>query len=207
MENYGEKIRTFIAVSFSGDAAMFFQELQARLKGAKIRASFPEPSTIHLTLKFLGDIQASMVPEICQCISGTVLKFKKEVTSDNKDNPCEIITLWSGGLGVFPSIARPKIIWAGVHGQTNRLEKLHDLLDLALNRIGFKREKRGFTPHFTLARIKKKINPEKIMDIVRDSAGLKSGKLMCSSIVFYRSKLTPAGAVHTELFSWPLVPT
>lgn len=191
-----KNIRAFIAISFPEKIISYLENLQAGLKSNKIKASWPRPSNIHLTLKFLGDIPIAKVQTISQCISATVLDFKK----DNKS-----LSVSVKGVGVFPSIRKPKVIWTGiqpgVEDKTNKLKTIHDLLETHLKKKGFKKEKRKFSPHITLGRIKQEVSEKLISKILKQHAKIKSEAFPVNSITLFQSQLKPSGAVYTKLFS------
>ncbi|MBU8910060.1 MAG: RNA 2',3'-cyclic phosphodiesterase, partial [Desulfobacterales bacterium] len=152
-EHNSEKIRVFIAIDFPGKMIVYLKDLQLHLKTYKFKASWPKPSNMHLTLKFLGDISEKKLQDVKQSIHNAVLEFKKE----NKK-----LLLSAKGIGVFPSIKKSRIIWAGIQsdmkGQASSLEHIHSLLDENLEKAGFKKDKKKFSPHITLCRLKQPVS-------------------------------------------------
>ena len=107
--------------------------------------------------------------------------------------------------GVFPSQKRPRVLWIGLNEQTGNLEVLYKLLEKSLYEIGFKPEKRKFTPHITLARCKKMRISEKekfdkmILEMDDKLKDLSYEKFLINSLVLYKSELHPSGSVYTKL--------
>ena len=111
------------------------------------------------------------------------------------------LSLSAGGVGVFPSVKKARVVYAGIKGETDRLAALHKTLDADLAGQGFKKEERRFAPHLTLARIKTKSNPSSLVHLIRTFQDRQSEGFTTSSMSLFKSDLTPRGAIHTELFT------
>ena len=181
-------IRSFIAVSLPGHVKRELGRLQARLKSAGIQASWPRTETLHLTLKFLGDIPENQIPSIREGLSRTAAR-------------AFCFDLTAGGLGVFPGIKKPRVIWAGTGGRTDLLEKVFQDLEGELELLGFPRENRRFSPHFTLARVKREFSPKALIRLIQACRDIRSRPFPVSSLDLFHSRLLPKGAVHTKIFS------
>jgi len=196
MNENNKNLRAFIAISLPEKVIDHLENLQSSLKGYKIKASWANPSNMHLTLKFLGEIPTAKVQDINQCISASMLDFKKEH---------EKLSLFAEGIGVFPSVNKPRVVWAGissgVKGKTNSLEIIHSFLETHLEKAGFEKEKKRFFPHITLGRIKKPVSQNIITEILKKHADNKSGAFLVKEITLFKSQLTFKGAIHTKLFS------
>ena len=139
------QIRSFIAVELPSEIKSKLDELQKELKQSKLQQiKWASPSGIHLTLKFLGNIDAGDTEKITSAIREGCQGYKK-------------FTLELSGLGVFPNYRRPRVIWLGVGGQMDVLLKLQQQIDDKLELIGFPREKIPFSPHITLGRVRDSI--------------------------------------------------
>lgn len=182
-------IRAFIAVRLPDPVIQWLSGIQHQLKQSRIKASWPKPKTLHLTLKFLGDIRSDQVDAIQACMNNAI-------------NDLPPFFLHSNGLGCFPSVKRARVLWAGVGGQTDVLESVVRQLDQNLNKaIGMKRDKKRFSPHLTLARIKQPLSPKKVIHLMQDFKNEKSEAFKVESIKLYKSTLTSSGAIHEKLFS------
>jgi 2'-5' RNA ligase len=186
------QIRAFIAAELSSDVKTKLDELQDELRKSKLPGiKWVNPSGIHLTLKFLGNIDVKDVEKITQAI----------------EEGCKgsgIFNLEISGLGVFPNFKRPRVIWLGVGGQVDILLKLQKQIDDNLEKLGFPREKRPFSPHITLGRVRDSVSSyetEQCSRIIANKKYEEKHSLSVDSIRLMRSQLLPAGAVYSEVAS------
>ncbi len=191
MMQKGQQIRAFIAVQLPGFVKTPLQDLQGKIAKSGIKASFPNPKTLHLTLKFLGNIKPEDLNAIEKCMEKAVAGILP-------------YTLFTFGVGVFPSVKHPRVIWSGIRGETDILEKLAAELDFVLfNEMDIKREDKRFTPHLTLARIKERVPQDIIIQKIKDFGSFRTPDFLISGISLFQSELTSSGAVHGELFFAP----
>ncbi len=179
-------IRTFIAFNLPEQIISHIRTVQNSIKSHGFKASWVVPENIHLTLKFVGNTNKADVEKIGRTMSDTVSEYSP-------------ISLAAKGLGVFPSIKRPRVIWIGLKGQTSLLIELQKKLDENLEQIGFPRENRPFKAHLTLARIKGDIDSKKLLDAIKESGDLESETFIAGNITLFKSDLKPTGAVYTKL--------
>ncbi|WP_161626861.1 RNA 2',3'-cyclic phosphodiesterase [Desulfospira joergensenii] len=187
MSERPERFRAFIAISLPGRVKQELKRLQDRLKAKGIKASWPRTEALHLTLKFLGEVPEDQVTAVQACMARAVAQV-----------PC--FQLNAGGIGVFPGIKKARVIWAGTGGRTDILEQVFRNLDRELALLGFQKEKRRFSPHFTLARIKKGISPKTLIQLIQECNDIRSGFFRVRTLDLFKSKLLPGGAVHSKLF-------
>ena len=180
------KIRTFIAVKLPDHVIKRLSECQRDLKKLGMRIKWTRPENIHLTLKFLGDIFPDDVSPVCQVIESSVKEFMP-------------ITLCARGVGVFPGIRRPRILWTGISGQTNLLEKLYQTIDAGLNTLGFAKEERKFTGHLTIGRFKENPGAELLIDMMKTYTDMASDEFLVDTVSVCQSDLKPSGPVYTNL--------
>lgn len=160
--------------------------VQGRLKGAGVDAGWTRPEGVHLTLKFMGEVSESKIPEIINGLRRAaegIGSFRLEV----------------GGVGTFPSPKNARVVWVGISGDVEKLSRLQSSVEETISGIGFERDKRAFTPHLTLGRIKYIRSRDtwlKALDEVKDSS--VSG-FDVSAISLMKSELKPSGAVYTEI--------
>ena len=130
-------LRAFIAVEITPDIigriAAAIDQLRPQVKGIRWVA----PANIHLTVKFLGNIDQSQIEPICQALTEALRPFPR-------------CTINAKGLGVFPNVKRPRVLWVGLHGK--QLISLAEKVTSALAPLGFILEERSFTPHLTVGR-------------------------------------------------------
>jgi RNA 2',3'-cyclic 3'-phosphodiesterase len=182
-------IRCFIAVKILAPNPLRRTLRALSEMGRAIKAV--DIDNLHLTLKFLGDTDPDLVPEI-----GSLLAQK---AAAHRGQPC-VITLT--GLGVFPNAQRPNVLWAGIHG-AEMLVALAEELETALEPLGFARERRPFVPHLTLARVKAK-PPESFHDVLNRHAKTQFGTVAVTEVALMRSELEREGSRYTVLATSPL---
>lgn len=185
--------RIFIAVTLEDKTCEELGKIQGVLReGSRGKVRWVSPGGLHLTLKFLGDVAEEDLPRIYEAARLAAVSRR----------PFEICL---SGLGVFPNLASPRIIWIGV--KTGR-EELHSLtydLETELFRIGYPREKRGFTPHLTLGRVKESNEGlGRLIDTYDLSGKQTSIEILVEKIAVMKSELRPDGAVYTTLKEFKL---
>lgn len=193
MKGSGTHIRAFIAAGLPEEVKTVLQDLQGQLRKSGIKASWPSPDTMHLTLKFLGNIGMDQVEGIKRCMEKAVAGIP-------------VHSLSASGIGVFPSVKRARVIWSGTRGQTDVLERLALELDRGLfNALGFFQETKRFFPHVTLARVKQSVPPKKMIQLLQVLAAFHSDPFSVSRIHLFQSELSSQGAVHRRMYSTPLL--
>lgn len=181
-----ETLRAFIAVDLSESVRSSLGQVQEVLKRQRFRVKWVRPTNIHLTLKFLGNIEGADVEKI----SGAMAQATKD---------CKALSLVARGIGVFPNIRRPRVIWAGLSGQLEILQDLQRSLEDHLADLGFPKESRGFNAHLTLGRVKGKINSDRLKAAMSKLTGFESKPFDVNRIILFKSELRPSGAVYTPV--------
>jgi 2'-5' RNA ligase len=179
-------MRTFIAIEIPEEIKKQMAEAQRRLKGTGVEAGWTRPEGVHLTLKFLGEIPESKVPEIMSALTGAAGgsgRFRLEVE----------------GVGAFPNPKNARVVWIGVSGDVEKLTGLQAVVEDAMARLGMKREERKFTPHLTLGRIKYIRSKESWLGALEELKDVKLPGFDVTSVHLMKSELRPAGAVYTEM--------
>jgi len=177
-------LRAFIAVEIGPleELVIFLDEI--RDTGADIK--LVEPENIHITLKFLGDIDEGTVPEISNIIRDASLDLKP-------------FTLKLLDTGAFPNLNYIKVLWVGLE-DPGPLPVLAKVLDDKLHQLGFNKEKRGFKPHVTIGRVKSRKNKEALKKILINSQNRDFGKIDVKSICLKKSILSSKGPTYYTLF-------
>ncbi len=179
-----QHIRSFIAIQLPDSVKSTLADLQGKISNLGITASFPNPETFHLTLKFLGNIFPDDLDAVEKCLKKSVQGVLPH-------------TLFTSGIGAFPSVKHPRIIWSGIRGETDRLEALAAGLDSVLFKdMGIKKEEKRFTPHLTLARMKQRVLPNTIIKLIKDFQNFRTPDFSVSGIGLFQSTLTSFGAIH-----------
>ena len=195
-------IRAFLAVELSHEIRAGLATIQQELKHRigpemkrDIRISWTQPASIHLTLKFLGDMDEQVIDPLRaaleQAIGGQMAM----------DVPLE-------RLGAFPRLQSPRVLWVGPSenwergAEARRVAEIHHAIEQVCEGLNFLRETRSFSPHLTLARIKA---GERQVGIALARTGVLDrpvslGSLVVKSVALIKSELNPTGAVHTKLW-------
>ena len=181
-----EKIRAFIAVDIeNNDFSNQITEIQKNILdiGADIKPVPPE--NVHLTLRFLGEIETNLLEKIIDILR--LIDFQ----------PFEIRLR---GTGAFPSMKKINVIWIGLERGQEELTKLSRLLETHLIKLGFPQDKRGFSPHITIARLRSGRNREAVADLLHESKEKNYGSMMVHAIRLKKSVLTPQGPIYSTIF-------
>jgi len=185
-------IRAFVAIELSDSLAAALAETQRRLKDrAPLPVRWTDPRGIHLTLKFLGDVDAGRMGAIEEAVTRAVAGT----------GPFRIAL---GALGGFPTLARPRVIWLGLEGDLPALERLQQRVERELAPLGFPPEGRPFTAHLTLGRVREGGKRPATAGAWPDVADLRGVGQTVEGVSLMRSDLHPTGAVYTRLAAFPL---
>lgn len=177
-------LRTFIAVEVNDpDVLRHIQKIQRELQASRARLKQVEPENLHFTLHFLGDIHTDRVAVL------------EEILNNLQGEPFEVGLV---GLGSFRP-QRPRIIWIGCSIGAELLVQYQKLLGNQLRRNGFSVEKRRYSPHLTIARVKSGEYREELMDMVRRQSNYDFGKFQVNEIKLKKSTLTPRGPIYEDL--------
>ena len=192
----GGAIRVFIALDVSDVARSSLSGAIHRLKAAMPRGvRWVDPRGIHLTLKFLGDIDPAWVDRILE----SMRRVGQEASS---------FSLSLTGLGVFPNQRQPRVLWAGVAGDLDSLASIQSVVDEGMAKEEFTRERRGFNPHLTIGRVRDAISAserQKIGNLVASCSLGPTEPWKAEVMYLVQSTLTPDGATYEMLGSAPLI--
>lgn len=193
-------IRAFVAVELNAALRQAIAQAQADLRrglqqtgGGGLRVQWTRPESVHLTLKFFGDIPEERVAEIRTSLTGVAAGHVRFAVAVE-------------GLGVFPDLRGPRVLWVGLVDRNGAITSLAADVEAALAAAGFAPEAKPFHPHLTLARIKegsreagRSWSRERLLE--RET---RLGALTVEALSLMRSELRPSGAVYTELWRLPL---
>jgi len=187
-----EQIRSFIAIELPEEVKEGLKQVEDRLKSSdSSSAKWVDPQNIHLTLKFLGNLDVDKIDSITQVIQNaarTITSFELKINR----------------TGCFPNTRRVQTIWIGLSGDIDKLEVLQRNIELGVAPLGFPTEESPFKPHLTLARVRDYIDLEKRQVLGETVCGTQIEldlRIRVNSINLMRSQLTPAGAIYSKLCS------
>lgn len=188
----GEKgIRAFLAFDLTEEVTESLAAVQQQLAARNLKIKWVAPENIHLTIKFLGEISPAAVDSVTQAAAAAA----------GRTVPTTSIVR---GLGVFPNLKRPSVIWAGLAGDTGPLFELQADLEERLAEAGFPKDKRAFRAHLTIGRIKSPINARRLAEAMADCGEMIEKGLPLERLTLYKSDLKPTGAIYTALAAFPL---
>jgi len=187
-----DKMRAFIAVELPDAVLGELRRALNLMREAEIHnLRTVRPEGIHLTLKFLGDIENSQVEPL-------IIAMKKAASE------VQPFKIHLGKTGAFPDIQRPRVLWAGVDGEMESLKAIQQSLEKAVEGLGVEGERREYNPHLTMARIRGGASEEegqKVAQLLSITILDESLSIPVDSISLMRSTLTPNGAVYDRLAS------
>ena len=175
--------RGFIAIDI--ESFPILKNFQQDIKKTGANVKLVEPENIHITLKFLGDTPEEQIENINDIISSSVAEIE----------PFEIIVK---GAGVFPNESYLKVIWVGISpGDT--IASISKTLDEKLASLGFKREKKKFSPHLTIGRVRSARNKNELIEVIEKYKEITFESFKVSSIKLKKSQLTSQGPIYSNL--------
>jgi 2'-5' RNA ligase len=182
-------MRTFIAIELPQEVKDKLAELQALLKKAGADVKWIEPENIHLTLKFLGEIDEDKSAKVAAAIEDIAKKSKQ-------------FRMSLASLGAFPRIEFPRIIWVGIDKGDKEITELAKVLEEKIEKLGIPKEERRFSSHITIGRVRSPLNKDKLAQALRDSGNYFSGRNVefdVTKITLFKSTLGPGGPVYAAL--------
>ena len=175
--------RAFISVDV--DSTPKLMEMEERLRGSGAQLKVVDLDNIHLTLKFLGDTDEALIEDIVDIMARSVKDVKP-------------FTMGLRGTGAFPNPNYMKVIWVGLEG-ADALITISKTMDRELANLGFKREKRGFRPHITLARVKGPRKKNILAQILKDYESEEFGTQKVECVRLKKSVLSREGPTYTTV--------
>ena len=190
-----DTVRVFVAVGISAEAREQLISVMERIRRDVPQGiQWANPDGLHLTLKFLGNIPASAVTPLLECLG--------PVGANVSPFPLQL-----AGLGMFPNRRKPRVLWAGVGGALDSLSRLQLAAEGAVNGLGYPPEQRPFRPHITLGRPRRSVSDAQLARIGSAVSALPPPHPIVwqtESVDVMRSDLHPSGARYTILGSIPL---
>lgn len=172
-------IRTFIALEIPQDIKAYLGEIISGLKHKNRGIKWVQPEGLHITLKFLGNIDETIIPSLSRELDAVAVSFPEACVSLSR-------------LGAFPDTRRPRVIWAGLGGDTAILADIAEKTDIVCTSFGMEPEKRPFRAHITIGRLK-------IPTVVDLAQEIREKDFTINHLILYKSELTPSGARYSVL--------
>jgi 2'-5' RNA ligase len=187
-------VRLFVALAFPDAVRQALRESIARLEPRCRAAKWVRPEAMHITLKFIGEVDAEKLESICVALAAV--------------RSTAPVDMQFRGLGFFPNERRPRVLWCGVEASSN-LAELRASVECTLDPLGIPAESRDFVPHLTLARFQSEGGARRELEaLVRAAGELKSydfGRTRETEFYLIESVLKPAGAEYKRLEKFPIV--
>jgi 2'-5' RNA ligase len=186
-----QRHRLFIAVDPTPEVQKRAGRVAATLRAAGLEAAWVDPPQLHVTLHFLGDdVDDADLHRLCVAVDRAAAEVPP-------------FRMGIGGVGVFPDLRRPRVVWLGVRDGADDLVRLHDALAGQLTPLGFPPEARGFRPHLTLGRFRggqgRGGADDPTAAALAACGDADAGETSVSRVVLYASRLAKTGAEHDRL--------
>jgi len=179
-------VRTFIAVELSSEVRRRLAAAQERLRRAPCAVKWVKPALMHITLKFLGEIAETAVPEIEAVLASAAREA---------GGPFDLAVT---GLGAFPQRGALRVLWAGVRDE-GQLLRVHRRLDEGLAALGIARDHRPYSPHLTIGRVRGPRGAGALRELLARDAATEFGSCTIHEVVLVQSVLAPTGPLYTPL--------
>lgn len=186
------RIRTFIAVEVPAVLQQKAAGVVRTLSSGGAPMKWVEPQNIHVTVKFLGDVEDAEIYRVCRAAAEAVA-----------DLPA--FQVCCRGVGAFPSSQRPRTVWLGIDDPAGSFQELYERLERAMSGLGYPREARRFQPHLTIGRLRH--GQRQVGDLparLAQQAERELGQIDVDEVIVFASELTPDGPVYTVLGRAPL---
>jgi len=180
-------MRLFIGLDLPRDVVANLEALLARLRPLA-RISWSPPANLHITTKFIGEWPPERLDELKAQLASLA--------------PQPAIPVHIRNVGFFPNPHAPRVFWCGIDAPG--LAPLAVDTDRATTALGIESEKRAFSPHLTLARIKERLDLQPLREAIAALPSLDFGRFEARSFFLYQSQLRPGGSVYTKLAEFPL---
>ena len=184
-----ELFRGFIALEIP--VIDLIEQMQNDIRKTSANIKLVEPENIHITLKFLGDTPINQINEIESIITDAVQSIKKHSISLK-------------GTGVFPNENYIKVLWIGIQDSAE-LSRIAQSINKSCTRIGVKKDKRGFSAHLTIGRMKSAKGKEEILTVLNKYKDTFFATVPVDEIQLKKSTLTPKGPIYETLKTIPLM--
>jgi 2'-5' RNA ligase len=181
-----ERLRVFIAIELPDAVRAQVARLQEKLKEADADVKWVEPQLVHLTLKFLGEVDQDKLETLYGGVS--------EAIGEQSRFPMSL-----AGIGAFPSMRRVQVVWIGVFSGAEEATGLAERIEASLEKRGFESEKKKFAPHITIGRVRSFRNATRLVKLIEEIP-FSSDEFSGAAVTVVKSELTPQGPVYSPLW-------
>lgn len=181
-----DNVRAFLSIDIDDQSLLSrIEQIQHRLDQKAAKMKLVEINNIHFTLRFFGDTKLDRINEIKDQLDRITVE------------PFEI---GIEGVGAFPNRRRPRVVWIGVRRSGEQVRSLKLEIDSLLEDLGYQSEKRKYTPHATIARVRHVKDSKKIVDNLEELVDESIGPMTISGFTMKKSTLTPSGPIYDTLW-------
>lgn len=184
-------MRLFCAINIVNELKANISNLQTKLRNSGADVKWVEPVNLHLTIKFFGEVKEEKI-ELISCVG-------EQVCAQHDRIKIEI-----AGLGAFPDLKNPRVIWLGISRGSEQIKLLAQKIDEGLATIGFAKESRPFSVHLTLGRTRSNCGKEKLVATINGFKEQKLGGQEIEKVDLMQSILQPQGPVYKVVKNWSL---
>ena len=184
-------IRSFLAFPISGELKEKFEQILCDLQHTPADVKWVKPENIHLTLKFLGDLKKNDIEKVVSVVKEQCRRFQS-------------ITTYLNEIGAFPDLHHPKIVWGGIDDPDNEIQKIVEILENELVKLGIAKDDHPFKAHITLGRVKSSKNLRNLIETIQQITIENKITQTFERIILYKSTLTSEGPIYEilEEFKW-----
>ncbi len=179
-------IRSFLAFPINGTLKEKLEIILDRLQTTHADVKWVKPQNIHLTLKFLGDVEESRIENVCSLLRQRCRGF-------------DPITSYLCEIGAFPDIRHPRIVWGALDDSKKKIQMIADDLEEQLIKIGIVKDDHLFKPHITLGRVRSSAHLKDLIQAMQQITFESKIEQTFEKIILYKSTLTPQGPIYEAL--------
>lgn len=182
-------MRSFIAIELPKDIRENLHAIQKQLRLTGADVKWVQPENIHLTLKFLGEINEELLNKITNILD--------DIGKENKAYPIRV-----NSLGAFPRLSSPRVVWVGIDQGNEETQKIAQGLEERIALLGIPKEDRPFSTHITIGRTKSSLNLDKLvkeLNNIKEGVFQKNPEFQAGKITLFKSSLTPKGPLYEVL--------
>ncbi len=186
-------VRCFVGIKVAEPVRDLVVRVQEALRRADAHVKWVERENLHLTLKFLGDLDEDRVASLGDRLTAEAARWKK-------------MALVYAGIGTFPERGAPRVVWAGATGDLSRLAGLAAAVERHAEEAGVPPERHPFVAHLTIGRVKSDRNARRLLSAIEAQRQVPLGRDDVASFELLRSTLTSDGPIYEVVESYPLGP-